>query len=93
MEGHFKTIAFINKKGKSSTMQYSFVPHLWEKNGIISWPNSDLRRERENPNSVPQSQWFQYKGVVKKDNIYGLDEAVLWEEQFLNGPNTDAEEK
>lgn len=90
--GYFKIIAFINKKGKSSIMQYAYVPHLWEQNGKFFWPNTDLTRERENPNSVPQDKWFQYKGVVKKDNIIGLAEATLWEEQFLDCPNTDAEE-
>lgn len=93
MSGTFKIVAFINKKGKSSKMQYAYVPSSWEKDEIIYWPKSGLNNERKNPDSVPAKDWFQYKGKVKKSDIFGLDEAILWEEEYLQCPNTDAEQQ
>nr|CAH7767096.1 unnamed protein product [Callosobruchus chinensis] len=69
----------------------SFVPHQWESEGILYWPLSNLNLLRKEACSAPdKSSWRTYKCKVKKENIVGLEEAELWEEEFVN-VGTDAE--
>lgn len=48
---------------------------------------------REDQYSLPGNDWQQYKCKVKLDKISGIEEAQLWEEEYLNASNTEAEDK
>nr|CAH7767571.1 unnamed protein product [Callosobruchus chinensis] len=68
-----------------------FVPHQWESEGMLYWPLSNLNLLRKDACSEPdKSSWRTYKCKVKKEKIVGLEEAELWEEEFVN-VDTDAE--
>ncbi|KAG5866773.1 hypothetical protein JTB14_015881 [Gonioctena quinquepunctata] len=47
---------------------------------------------REDVESEPGKDWQQFRCKVKKTNIIGLEEAELWEEQYVNASGTDAED-
>ncbi|XP_018394258.1 PREDICTED: zinc finger protein 91 [Cyphomyrmex costatus] len=80
--GHFKIVAILKKRGSSIILEYSYVPYQWEKDGILYWPKRNILSLRKDPTSTYESDWEQYKCKVKKDNIVGIDEAELWEEEY-----------
>ena len=87
---YFKIVAVLKKRGSSSSLDYSYVPHKWEENGILYWPNNNLTSLRNDASTKPQIDWKQYKCKVKKSQIFGLEEAQLWEEEYV-ASGTDAE--
>lgn len=90
---YFKIVAVLKKRaGGVSSVSYSFIPHKWESEGNLFWPQSNLSKLRSDPTTEPQSDWKIYKCKVKKTNIIGLEEAELWEEEFVNS-GTDAESR
>ncbi|XP_018377394.1 PREDICTED: uncharacterized protein LOC108770344, partial [Trachymyrmex cornetzi] len=91
-DGHFKIVAILKKRGSSAILEYSYVPYQWEKDGILYWPKRNILSLRKDPTSMYESDWEQYKCKVKKDNIVGIDEAELWEEEYVNASCTESEE-
>nr|CAI5838922.1 unnamed protein product [Callosobruchus analis] len=83
---YFKIVAVIKKK----RVEYTYVPHKWEDQNILYWPPTNLSALRTNPSTEPCSDWRPYPCKVKKTHIYGLQEAELWEQQFVD-EGTDAE--
>jgi len=86
MEDYFKIVAVIKKR----RIEYSYVPHKWEVRNILKWPQCNLRNLRTDPSSTPEDDWKPYPCKVKKTHIMGLEEAELWEQEFVED-GTDAE--
>lgn len=91
-DGHFKIVAIIRKRGNSTVLEYSYVPFQWEKDGYLYWPKKNAVSLRKDPMSTFESNWDRYRCKVKKDNIRCLEEAELWEEEYLNVSCTESEE-
>lgn len=92
LERNVQSCRHNKKKGNSTIVEYAYVPQLWENNGVLLWPKTNVKQERKNAFSKPQSNWSVFKAKIKKSGIIGLEEAELWEDEFVNCSNTDAED-
>ena len=66
---------------------------MWEQNGMVYWPPDELQYLRDDPSSIPQPNWTQFRCKVKMDNINGLDEAQLWEDEFISPTTVNVSQK
>lgn len=74
---------------------FSAVPHQWESNNILFWPDhlklNKLQTARADGKSRPTAEWNQYPCVVKCSNIENFVDALSLEKQCSNC-DTDGEE-
>lgn len=91
-EDTFKIVAVLKRRGNSSTVEYSYVPHNWEQNETLYWPQNNLTSLRADPSTTPLEDWKTYKCKVKKKNICGIEEAELWEGEYVSC-GTDVEDR
>lgn len=92
MGDYFKIVAILKNRKNRSIIEYAFVPHKWESNCTLFWPKRNVSSLRVDASSVPEDDWLKYKCKVKK-SCTGLEEAELWEEEYVNASNTEAEER
>lgn len=72
---YFKIVQTSNK-GK---FELCAIPSAWEQNGTLKWPPIDSKKSKaalkatakllEDANSVPRSDWREFKCVLKRTNI------------------------
>lgn len=88
----FKIVVFLKNRGKTTATYYAYVPEAWEVNGHVYWPEKNLEKLRKDPNSKPNIQeWTKFKAVVKMQNIQSHEDAILYEDNFVQMDSTDSE--
>lgn len=86
----FKIVVFTKTSGAQKLKYYAFVPEKWESNGFVYWPLHLQDKLRRDPTSVPDTaKWTKYKALVKETNIKTLDDALLYEEHYVQADGTD----
>jgi len=93
MTNYFKIVAILQKRGHKTKIEYAYVPHQWEDNGILSWPPNNCLSLRNDASSIPMKDWTSYKCKVKKSCILEREEAELWEDEYINASSTEAEDE
>ncbi|KAF5308690.1 hypothetical protein FQR65_LT18003 [Abscondita terminalis] len=89
---YYKIVAVLKRRKTTTVMEYSYIPHKWESDGVLKWPKKSILHLQDDLESIPQVDCDTYNCKVKKDLIFGLPEAQLWEEEYVNASNTEAEE-
>lgn len=88
----FKVVTTKEKNG----IYFSVVPHLWEQNNILYWPEhlNHSRREsiRCDPSSTPEDNWSTFPCMVKFSGIKNFRDALQIERQLTDCSDTEAEE-
>lgn len=93
ISNYFKVVMTKEKKG----IYFSAVPHGWEVNKILFWPDHLMHSQREKlrsaADSIPEETWTQLPCIVKTTNIKTFKEALLIEQKLTQCSDTDAEEE
>lgn len=69
----------------------SIVPTNWERNGLLYWPQTNLYNLQRNPESRPESSWFQYSCEVKRA-LLSFEEAEFELNEMLENSDTDRDD-
>ncbi|XP_055697101.1 uncharacterized protein LOC129798138 [Phlebotomus papatasi] len=59
-------------------------PSAWEIEGNLFWPNKNVTKYRQDPNSIPGKDWKLFKCVVKTENIATFEEALVIEKSLIS---------
>lgn len=93
MESSFKVVSTIEKMG----VCFTAVPHQWECNGTLFWPehltNKNRNSLRSDCASVPSENWKNYDCVLKVKDISTFTAALGIEKQLSEFSDTEQEER
>lgn len=93
MMAFFKIVATREKRG----VYFTAVPHQWEKNKTLFWPEhlAQTQREllRQDANSAPEENWKHYSCILKCSKLKSFADSLNIEKQLTECLDTDAEEE
>lgn len=77
----------VQTRENNGAKKLSVIPHLWEKDGHMQWPESSRQISQPKFNamandaeSVPPKDWLQYKCTVKRTNLSYADAMAVLKE-------------
>jgi hypothetical protein len=89
---YFKVVSTKENRGIYLTV----VPHQWEVDGVLWWPedltHSSRKQLRSNPATAPEEKWIQYPCFLKCSGIINFKEAQKVEKELTQCIDTDAKE-
>ena len=90
----WKIIAILQMKFSRKQLSFCAVPSSWlvDNDSSVFWPPNQQESLRKNLLSIPGDGWKKYKCILKKNYILIFDEALLWEQEYINATDTEAEE-
>jgi hypothetical protein len=88
---YFKVVSTKEKRG----IYFTVVPHQWEVDGVLWWPEHLPHSSREQLLSktatAPEEKWIQYPCFLKCSGIINFKEALRVEKELTQCIDTDAE--
>lgn len=92
-EDTYKIVLTKEKRG----IYFTAVPHKWEKEKYLFWPDKltsgQINKLRSSISSDPEKTWGKYRCLVKCKNIKSFEEALSLEKQLTECTDTEAEEE
>ena len=95
MNTGWSVISILKSWAGKKQLSFSAVPSTWinAAGTFVFWPNNQQETLRQDSSSVPENEWKQYHCFIKKKNILTYEEALLWEQEFIQASDTEAEER